>query len=387
MKLSILLLVIGGVIIGTHAIKNQDAIVPEAAAQEDVTVAELPDEMDNDENLIKHLQTVKTGDKDANGDIITPPPYDTSDARLSPDGHYYLGGGRRRIGAGFHDSGGTNSSGHKSAPDSEHAPAPAPAPASDPASAPATAPAMAPASDPASAPATAPAVAPASDSVPASPTPPPTISTYEGKLYCPAAPADPCACSGPNPAKVKFDGGPYYPWDLPGQSDKKQWMKCITQSDAIDILLNTSDNILGMKAEKQRWFQTFCPVNVTKWCPESCNPQCVSKRTGIPINDIPPEVPVVKNNDLLHSKLLKCEEIMEHQSTCDAVKKLSNTAADKCQGMETHCPTQCHQCCQKGVCCDNFGMMIKCNRLTGKTGYGDIENEGAGGEEDFLEVM
>jgi hypothetical protein len=31
-----------------------------------------------------------------------PPPYDTSQARLAPSGHYSLGGGRRRIGAGFH---------------------------------------------------------------------------------------------------------------------------------------------------------------------------------------------------------------------------------------------------------------------------------------------
>jgi hypothetical protein len=38
----------------------------------------------------------------AKEDNNAPPPYDTSQARLSPSGHYSLGGGRRRIGAGFH---------------------------------------------------------------------------------------------------------------------------------------------------------------------------------------------------------------------------------------------------------------------------------------------
>jgi len=40
----------------------------------------------------------------SNGDVDTPPPFDTSDASTDASGQYYLGGGRRRIGAGFHKS-------------------------------------------------------------------------------------------------------------------------------------------------------------------------------------------------------------------------------------------------------------------------------------------
>jgi len=48
------------------------------------------------DTLLKHVAA-----KEAEEGEDAEPPYDHDDAYVSPDGHYHLGGGRRRIGAGF----------------------------------------------------------------------------------------------------------------------------------------------------------------------------------------------------------------------------------------------------------------------------------------------
>jgi hypothetical protein len=69
----------------------------------------------NAKDLLDRLESTDSDDdhKDAATDALlkkvaedkdedeAEPPYDHDDAYLTPDGHYHLGGGRRRIGAGF----------------------------------------------------------------------------------------------------------------------------------------------------------------------------------------------------------------------------------------------------------------------------------------------
>jgi len=180
------------------------------------------------------------------------------------------------------------------------------------------------------------------------------------KLYCPVD-NDPCACSGPDPSTAMIDGHHYYPWDI--EKGKKTWMTCTSHSLAIDQVITRSDSILGARASKDSWFKDHCVGNVVTWCPESCNPRCVAKRTGVPLDKIPPIAGVKNSHQAIRkARLVICARQLEHKDICDHMDKASAKPADKCQGLETTCPDTCHQCCKKGMCCDDYGDWISCNR-------------------------